>query len=56
MAKKEKTDLERFNEFVDWFHELIWGTPRRSKKDKDDIGQYIGLNRDKPKRARGKKR
>tara|TARA_B100000700_G_C14823422_1_gene751089 strand:- start:453 stop:704 length:252 start_codon:yes stop_codon:yes gene_type:complete len=55
MAKKEKTDLERFNEFVDWFHELIWGTPRRSKKDKDDIGQYIGLNRDKPKRARGKK-
>ena len=54
MAKKEKTELEIFQEFVDWFHELVWGTPRREKKE--DIGQYIGLKRDKkPKRARGKK-
>ena len=37
------TDLERFQEFVDWFHELVWGTPRRPKKET------------KPKRARGKK-
>ena len=29
MAKKEKTDLERFEEFVDWFYELMWGEPRR---------------------------
>lgn len=29
MAKKEKTELEIFQEFVDWFHELVWGTPRR---------------------------
>ena len=41
--KKEKTDLEVFQEFVDWFHELVWGTPRRPKKES------------KPKRARTKK-
>tara|TARA_Y100000593_G_scaffold44732_1_gene85260 strand:+ start:120 stop:365 length:246 start_codon:yes stop_codon:yes gene_type:complete len=50
MSKKEKTDLERFNEFVDWFHELVWGTPREKEKD---IGHYIGL--DRPKRSRTKK-
>ena len=37
------TELERFQEFVDWFHELVWGTPRRPKKES------------KPKRARTKK-
>ena len=23
------SDLKRFQEFVDWFHELVWGTVRR---------------------------
>ena len=54
MAKKQKTDLEVFQSWVKWFEELMWGTPPKSKKEKN-IGQYIGLNRDKPKRARGKK-
>ena len=45
-------ELKRFNEFVDWFWELVFGTERRPKKEKD-IGQYIGLKR--PKRARTKK-
>ena len=41
--KKQKTDLEVFEEFVDWFYELVWGEPRRPKKAT------------KPKRARTKK-
>ena len=40
---KEKTDLEVFEEFVDWFYELVWGEPRRPKKAT------------KPKRARTSK-
>jgi hypothetical protein len=39
MAKKEKTDLEVFEEIVDDLYELMWGVPRRPK----------------PKRARTKK-
>ena len=37
---KEKTDLERFQEFVKWVEELVFGTPKKEEK---------------PKRARGKK-
>jgi hypothetical protein len=25
----KKTELERFETLVDWFHEILWGTPRR---------------------------
>ena len=45
-------ELKRFQEFVKWFEELVFGTPRKPKREKD-IGQYIGLTRNKPKRARG---
>ena len=45
----EKTELERFETFVDWFHELMWGTPRRPEK------KFEGMMMEKPKRARGKK-
>ena len=34
------SDLKRFQEFVKWFDELLWGTPEEETK---------------PKRARGKK-
>ena len=37
---KEKTDLERFQEFVKWVEELVFGTPKKEEK---------------PKRARGPK-
>ena len=37
------SDLERFNELVDEIWEMVFGTPRRPKKET------------KPKRARGKK-
>ena len=47
-----KNELERFQEIVDDVWELIFGTKRRQKEE-DDIGQYIGLTRNKPKRARG---
>ena len=50
----EKTELERFETIVDEFHELVWGTPRRPKQEKN-IGEYIGLRRTEPKRARTKK-
>ena len=48
------SELERFQKFVDWFHELVWGTPRRTKQE-NNIGEYIGLRRTEPKRARTKK-
>ena len=49
MSKKEKTELEIFEEFVDWFYELMWGEPRRPEK------KFEGMMMSKPKRARGKK-
>tara|TARA_B100000287_G_scaffold396834_1_gene412851 strand:+ start:184 stop:399 length:216 start_codon:yes stop_codon:yes gene_type:complete len=49
MGKKEKTDLERFEEFVDWFYELMWGTPRRPEK------KFEGMMMKKPKRKRARK-
>ena len=36
---KEKTELQRFQEFVQWFNELVFGVEEKPK----------------PKRARGKK-
>ena len=52
MAKKEKTELEIFEEFVDWFYELMWGEPRRPEK------KFEGMVMKKPptkrKRARTK--
>ena len=45
------SDLKRFQEFVDWFHELVWGTVRRPEV------KFKGMMKEapKPKRARGKK-
>ena len=43
-------ELKRFEEFVDWFHELVWGTPRRPEKKFEGM-----MTKEKPKRARGKK-
>ena len=46
--KKEKTDLEVFEEIVDEIYELVWGTPRRPKKQikpkraRDAKGRYRG--------------
>ena len=45
------SDLNKFKEIVNHILEIIWG----SKPEKErDIGQYIGLTRNKPKRARNK--
>ena len=51
MAKKEKTDLERFEEIVDDVWELVFGTVRRPEV------KFKGMMKEtpKPKRARGKK-
>ena len=43
------SDLKRFQEFVDWFHELVWGTVRRPEV------KFKGMMKEKPKRARGPK-
>ncbi len=50
MAKKEKTDLEVFEEIVDEIYELVWGTPRRPEVKFKNM-----KTKSKPKRARGKK-
>tara|TARA_R100001443_G_C3262405_1_gene155936 strand:- start:50 stop:265 length:216 start_codon:yes stop_codon:yes gene_type:complete len=34
MAKKQKTDLEKFEEIVKWFEELIFGTEKETPKPK----------------------
>ena len=39
------SDLDRFNEFVDWFHELVWGTKREKpeiKRARGKKGRYLG--------------
>ena len=46
------------NKFLETIHdmiEIITGKRPEAPKEEKDIGQYIGLNREKPKRARGKK-
>ena len=46
----EKTELERFETFVDWFYELMWGEPRRPEK------KFEGMMMKKPpKRKRARK-
>ena len=32
MAKKEKTELQRFQEFVKWFEELVFGVEEKPKR------------------------
>ena len=48
------SDLKRFQKLVDDVWELVFGTKRRPKQEKN-IGEYIGLRRTEPKRARTKK-
>ena len=60
-----KSELERFQEFVDWFHELVWGTPRNKTEEPEYTNVSKGYTKEevkawkkyakKPKRARGKK-
>ena len=50
MAKKERTDLEVFEEIVDDIWELIFGTVRRPEVKFKNM-----MTKEKPKRARGKK-
>jgi len=45
------SDLNKFKEIVDYVLEIILGSKPKQEKD---IGQYIGLTRNKPKRARNK--
>ena len=60
------TELERFEQFVDWFYELVWGTPRRPEvKFEGMMARDKGYTEEhtkewmeyakKPKRARTKK-
>tara|TARA_B100000287_G_scaffold420019_1_gene458915 strand:+ start:939 stop:1199 length:261 start_codon:yes stop_codon:yes gene_type:complete len=51
------SDLKRFQEFVKWFEELVFGTKKTSKTEcKVDICCGGDCHTDiKPKRARGKK-
>jgi len=60
MAKKERTDLEVFQEIVDEIYELVWGVPRRPKeiatmKSRKKVQGWIEEQKKKPKRARTKK-
>ena len=43
------SDLKRFQEFVDWFHELVWGTVRRPEV------KFKGMMKQKPKRKSARK-
>ena len=40
----KKTDTQRFETLVDWVHELVWGTSRRSepKRARGPKGRYKG--------------
>ena len=42
MAKKEKTELQRFQEFVQWFNELIFGEEEKPKRARGKKGRYKG--------------
>ena len=46
-------DTTKFSKLVDEIWEMVFGTKRKPKQEKD-IGEYIGL--DRPKRARTKGR
>jgi len=45
------SDLDKFKEIVDDVLEIILGS---KPKQEEDIGQYVGLTRTKPKRSRTK--
>ena len=45
------SDLNKFKEIVDYILEIILGSKPKQEKG---IGEYIGLTRNKPKRARTK--
>ena len=47
----EKTELERFETLVDWFHEILWGTVRRPEKEFEGMITNV-----KPKRKRARKK
>ena len=62
--KKEKTDLEVFEEIVDEIYELVWGVPRRPEidikksatmKSRKKVQGWIEEQKKKPKRARDAK-
>ena len=55
MAKKEKTELEIFKEWVKWFDEIIWGTPVKSECKANICCEGDCHTDIKPKRARTKK-
>mgnify|MGYP001339598791 CR=1 FL=1 len=40
MAKKEKTELQRFQEFVKWFEELVFGVTEKPKRARTKKGTY----------------
>ena len=40
------SDLKRFQEFVDWFHELVWGTVRRPEV------KFKGMMKEAPKKRK----
>ena len=46
------SDLDKFKEIVDDVLEIILGSKPKQEKG---IGEYVGLTRNKPKRARTKK-
>ena len=52
------SDLEKFQELVKWFNELIWGSEEEPKKPTVKMGKipYDGMMKEKPKRARTKGR
>ena len=50
MSKKEKTDLEVFQEIVDDIYELVFGTVRRPEVKFKNM-----MTKEKPKRARTQK-
>ena len=54
MAKKQKTDLEIFQEWVKWFDELIFGTkdpirkPKKRKRARKKDGTFRGDDKSTP--------
>ena len=50
---KEKTELQRFQEFVQWFNELVFGVeenpkPKKRKRARTKDGRYRGDNKSTP--------
>ena len=51
MAKKQKTDLEIFQEWVKWFNELIFGEepkPKKRKRARKADGTFRGDDKSTP--------